>query len=379
MKIAIMTQPLGQNYGGIMQAWALQQVLKDMGYIPTTIDRQLNKKNIVYRSLRLGYRGTQKIIGNRVAPINFESNFKKILKLNLHFIDENINLSKTLDSEKKLSNHFKNETYDAVIVGSDQTWRPKYSPNIKNFFLDFIENENILKIAYATSFGVDNWEFNKEDTKLCADLAKKFDAISVREDSGIQLCREYLGVNANHVLDPTLLLTSDRYKTLYKNNTFNEKNKIYTYILDPNDWKHKIVEETKKTLNLPTYSHQPKYNLTNLVSKNIDDYHMPSIEGWLAGFANSSFVITDSFHGTVFSILFNKPFLSLINSDRGSSRFHSLTKSLHLESRLIEKRNAGNIDKLITEHINYNQVSQKLLELREYSLETLSKFLKNED
>ena len=214
MKIAIMTQTLGKNYGGIMQAWALQQVLKKEGHEPVTIDRQPAPKSQLYQVARLGYRTLQKTFGKRHAPINLERYLPFILQNTHAFIDQHLSMSERIDSNAKLKAHFERECYDAVIVGSDQTWRPCYSPNIKNFFLDFLQGSDIKRIAYASSFGVDKWEFDKAQTKQCCKLAKMFDAVSVREDSGIDLCREHLGVDAEHVLDPTMLIGIGDYERL---------------------------------------------------------------------------------------------------------------------------------------------------------------------
>ena len=100
--------------------------------------------------------------------------------------------------------------YDAFIVGSDQVWRPSYNQHLEQAFLNFTENwKNVKRIAYAASFGVDNWEFTKKQTKECKRLVQKFDFVSVREDTAVNLCKEHLGIEATHVLDPTLLLSAD--------------------------------------------------------------------------------------------------------------------------------------------------------------------------
>ncbi|MOA02878.1 Polysaccharide pyruvyl transferase [compost metagenome] len=248
-----------------------------------------------------------------------------------------------------------------MIVGSDQTWRPQYSPNIENFFLDFLEGIEIKRIAYASSFGVDEWEFNEEQTRRSAALAKQFDAISVREDSGVELCRKFLGVESTHVLDPTLLLEKETYAALYRNKEILGRQGIYTYILDQADWKDQIVETAKQVLCKPQYNNQPKVDISNLTTENLSDYKMPSLEGWIKGFADADFVITDSFHGTVFSIIFNKPFISLINRDRGASRFYSILDKLGLsDRRLLATFDEKSLENLLVKPVNYADVSKKL-------------------
>ena len=364
MKIAIMTQPLGKNYGGIIQAWALQQVIKNTGHEPVTIDRQSDAKGPFYRASRLGYRIFQKVQGKRKVPINFERHFPYILQHTLSFVDQHLRMSEPLDSTTKLKLHFEREHYDAVIVGSDQTWRPKYSPSIGNFFLDFLQDLNIKRVAYATSFGVDEWEFTEEQTRRCTQLAKQFDAISVRENTAVDLCKNYLGVKATHVLDPTLLVERQAYEALFKTKQIPVRQGIYTYILDQAEWKSQVVETAKLVLNKPQYSNQPKTAASNLVSKNLSDYFMPSLEGWVQGFADADFVITDSYHGTVFSIIFNKPFITLINPGRGVTRFSSLLGELGLMDRLVTDYDQAKIDKLSKQEINYPQVNVNLQRIK---------------
>lgn len=356
MKIAIMTQPLGKNYGGIMQAWALQQVLKRMGHEVVTIDRQPDEPSLVYRAARFAKRVGLKAVGKRKAPINLEKHLPTILQHTKSFIDQHLTMSEPLYSTQQLRGHFDRENYDAVIVGSDQTWRPKYSPNIYNFFLDFLEDKKILRIAYASSFGVDEWEYTEEQTKRCAELAKKFDAISVREDSGVELCRKYLGVEATHVLDPTMLLDKEDYLQLIGPDRPNKKKQgVYTYFLDKAPEKLMRAERFAKELGGPVYSCQANYNIGEGKSSSLKDFVMPDIRDWLAGFGNARLVLTDSFHGAVLSIMLNRPFWVVINEQRGSARFESLLSSTgHKDSILnAQNLNMSMPDEELSESQNY--------------------------
>ncbi|MGQ4879998.1 polysaccharide pyruvyl transferase family protein [Billgrantia sp. LNSP4103-1] len=377
MKIAIMTQPLGKNYGGIIQAWALQQVLKKAGHEPVTIDRQEEAKGPAYHAVRLGYRLLQQVLGKRKAPIHFERHMPFIYQHTHAFIDQQLSMSEPLGSTAELKAHFKSEQYDAVIVGSDQTWRPRYSPNIENFFFDFLQGSDIKRIAYASSFGVDKWEFTEEQTRRCAALAKQFDAISVREKSGVALCRNHLGVEATHVLDPSLLLERHDYEDLYKSKELPVRKGIYTYILDQSEWKGQVVQTAKQILKKPQYSNQPKLVMSKSSARNLNDCKMPRLENWLKGFAEADLVITDSFHGTVFSIIFNKPFISLVNPSRGASRFLSLANELGLEWRLLTEYDEKSVIKLLHTPINFNHVIKNLETLRNKSTDFLCKELAN--
>lgn len=334
MKIAIMTQPLGRNFGGIMQAWALQKVLSRMGHQVITIDRQADKPNFIYLFARFLYR---KLIikSNQKIESEIYSNYK--FDRTHRFIISNIIMSGRLDSVSKLKAHFDKEKYDAVIVGSDQVWRPKYSPDIKNFFLDFVAEKKIKRIAYAASFGVDEWEFNIKQRDKCAILIKKFNFISVREDSGVNLCSKYFNVSAEHVLDPTLLLDKSDYENLIGEERLKEKSSgLYTYFLDPAPEKTIFAQKMSAKTGEEIYSCQNEnYVDDKNISENFKADVMADPIDWLAGFANAKYVLTDSFHGMVFSLIFEKPFSVIINNERGAARFSSLIDVLNLPSSCI--------------------------------------------
>lgn len=378
-KIAILTQPLGKNYGGIIQNYALQQVLKNIGHDPVTINRHKNKE---YSDLKI-FLYDLKMKKNRAFKNSnaFYQNLTSKERLQIYdnnfiFITKYLTITKKLDTNQKFYQFFTENKYDAIIVGSDQTWRPEYSPNIDNYFLDFYENypqNKIIKIAYASSFGTAEWEFSNSQTQRAKILVKQFDAISVREDSGIHLCSEYLDVNAEETLDPTMLLTKEEYRKLYSNLHSEERSGIFTYVLDQSAEKKMIIKEISSKLKLDIFHNQPKSS--SLISKkDIAEIAYPTLELWLKAFDDADFVITDSFHGTVFSILFNKPFIAIANINRGASRFTSLLKKLGLESRLIFGADELD-DALIQDKIDYEKVNLKLEMLRNESLDFLNKNL----
>lgn len=371
-KIAILTQPLGHNYGGLMQAWALQQILKRLGYDVVTIDRQWNKKSALYLFVRLAYRAISKIIGKRKAPILIEKAEPIIFEYTRSFMADHIVMSEPVYSTSELLQHFDKAKYNAVIVGSDQTWRPKYSPCIENFYLDFLKENRLKKVAYASSFGVDEWEYSPVQTKTCAELARLFDAVSVREDSGVDLCKKYLGIEAEHVLDPTLLLTKEDYRKLIGEEKLSQNHSgIYTYILDKTSDKEKFIHKIADQLNESVFNCQAKTKLAD--SKSIEDCIMPDPKDWLAGFANAKYVITDSFHGMVYAITFNKPFVVIGNKARGVARFTSLLQKLDLSERLIFDLKA---DYDFKGNINWDNVETLKKSYIKHSMNYLQKAMK---
>lgn len=255
----------------------------------------------------------------------------------------------------------KEKDYDAIVVGSDQVWRPPYYSQIEGAFLNFSKGWNIRRIAYAPSFGVDNWEYTDEQTEECRRLLRCFDAVSVREESGVTLCRKYLGRDAEWVLDPTMLLDAKDYAKLFQlAGTLPSKGNLLCYILDESPRTKTLIDNVAESLNLKAFR----------VNSQVEDYNaslecciQPPVESWIRGFHDAQFVVTDSFHACVFSILFRKQFVVAGNAGRGLSRIKSLLGMLGLESRHVDERTdfrgLGNID--------YNKVHDRLKTRKEQS------------
>ena len=232
-----------------------------------------------------------------------------------------------------------------------------YTPNIYNSFLDFCENiKGIKRIAYAASFGVTEWEFNEEQTQECARLASLFDAVSVREVSGIELCREHLNVDAKHVLDPTLLLEKEDYIKLIKSEDCKSNGNMFCYILDNNSEIQQAIHKIEQKQGMKSFMVKAK-KVGNHIPKDeeVNDYVKPSVNKWIRAFVDAEMVFTDSFHGCVFSIIFNKPFWVIGNKERGNARFDSLLKLFDLESRRIDVSEINDIN--LTEPVDWVKVN----------------------
>lgn len=373
MKVAILTQPLGKNYGGIIQNYALQVSISKLGGEPITLQRVHSKPSMVKLAVRLILRFLKRLKGSWKAPLYVEKHQNYFYKNTHHFIEQYINISKPIDNSSDLKNEFEQGQFLAVVVGSDQTWRPMYSPDIANYFLDFVEQDSVIKVAYASSFGVDVWEYDESKTLQCAELVKKFDAVAVREVSGVALCEKYLGIHSEHVLDPTLLLTKEEYTALiegYSNNKYSDG--IFTYWLDKNSTKLSATTKIAKNLGLVTYTCYSHCSPNDMSSSNLDDYVLPPLQEWLSSFADAKLVLTDSFHGMVFSIIFEKEFFVVANKSRGASRFESLLRDLNLSDRLLNDASLLEEAKNKSKPIDYATVNQKLGLLRESSLAFLN-------
>ena len=327
MKIAVFSLPLNTNYGGILQAYALQKVLQHLGHSPVLLER----KRLV--CIPAG-------IKNKFVYAIAKHFFKKesLLQVVSEQVDSFINEYIYIRKEPNLERHLDTETYDAYIVGSDQVWRPIWGNRMSDYFLEFAnQNSSIIKIAYAASFAVDDWEFTPSETEMYKPLAQQFNTISVREKSGIKLCRQYFNVEAVQMLDPTLLLEKSHYELLVKekNEPKNHGN-MFCYILDDSPEKQQLVNIMAKQLSATVYDVKKTVNtrLMQLIL-NKKRYQVPAVTKWLRAFMDAEYVITDSFHGCVFSIIFNKPFWTIGNAGRGMARFTSLLELFHLEDRII--------------------------------------------
>lgn len=385
MKILVLTQPLHTNYGGLLQAYALQQVLKSMGHAVVT-DRIGVVKNLSLwsRVLRFAYHAIRFYIlkDYRYYPyrylfssFNKEKKAQKIISINMRrFVDIYIDTIDFFAGDVKLLCD-KMKHFDAIVVGSDQVWRASMS-DIPTYFLSFTKAVNVKRIAYAASFGTDDLnEYSKMDMKIASESIKLFDAISVREESGVHLCRDYFKMDAVHVLDPTMLLSKDDYlKLIEEEDKPCSENILLTYVLDRTQEKNDIIQRVGEALHLTSCENGAVKYFSNVVESNVSECIYPSVSRWVAGFRDAQFVVTDSFHGTVFSIIFNKPFVAILNSKRGSSRFISLLSVLGLENRLISTTND-----LLEEHlkpIDYTEVNKILNDWRYLSISFMERHLK---
>jgi polysaccharide pyruvyl transferase WcaK-like protein len=375
MRFGILTQPLHNNYGGLLQAYALKEVLQSMGHEVIIINRQ-SKKVSTFR--KYGSVVKSILIGRTIAPnVLLNESFKEeISRETRKFREKYIPNLTHLITDNEGMQDLNNMGFDAYVVGSDQCWRPRYSPSIRNYFLDFAINDNRVKrIAYAASFGVSQWEFSNEDTDVCRELLKKFNAISVREDSAIDLIKNKLGRDdAIHVLDPTMLLSKEHYNNLRESEKIPDSpGNLNVYVLDKTPEKDKLVRQIEVKLQLKAFEVLPvkKINEQKVTKDNIEDFVYQNPAVWIRGFQDANFVVTDSFHGTVFSILHNVPFVVIGNIERGLSRFQSLLKLFGLEDRLITDVDPIKIEYFTDKKIDWARVNKILDKEREKSLEFL--------
>ena len=340
MKIAILTLPLINNYGGILQAYAMQEALKELGFEAKVL--RLISKN---KTLSLAY---CKFLVAKVIKFKKYKNIKfqpVYLKDTLEFVNKNLNVTAKIFNKNNFSNVLKKEKFDGIVLGSDQVLRPIYwqFKDYENCLLKC--DDKFKKIIYAGSFGSKEVN-NLEKLKSVFD---NFKSISVREISGVKLCKKHFGVNdAKWVLDPTLLAHKSIYEKFFCETK--AENKIFAYILDSNEKTSQILREVSERENLG-------------VCEVNDNVNRISIEEWISSIAKAKFVITDSFHGCVFSIIFNKPFFAFVNEARGNARLESLFEMFELKDRIINSSKDISLDK----KIDYERVNQILLKQKEFA------------
>lgn len=374
MKIGILTHPLETNYGGLLQAFALQKVLRDMGHEVLTIDRhnRPHYSNIAFHLLSYAKRLKDRYVNKKIVspcwnPFIDEKTYQIISQNTTRFIEKNINVTRKVWTEN-LSEIDNEYIFDAYVVGSDQVWLPSYCPES---FLNFVRRKGVLKIFYAASAGRTSFADNRILREECRKLATDFDGISVREEKLRELSIKYLGKDAEWVLDPTLLLSPDDYIGLTDLGNIS-CNKVFSYILDKNEVKTNIINKICDLEGKTIYWANVKQYYKKGVSMDLEECIFPSVESWLNNIIHSSYVVTDSFHGTVMAILFNKPFITICNNKRGASRFLSLLSMFGINNRIVN--NYDDVELVYNTPIDYSIINSILNIKRTQSLAYLKNY-----
>lgn len=353
----ILTHAIFHNFGGLLQAYALQTAVQRIGIQCRTIDYlQRNWCDWMHAQgprakCRYWLTLVRMLLGSRkdwtpryLLPClakPFKSRFMNLLPLD--------------DGRKRIS-RLKNGR--PFIVGSDQVWRGQYAREMESlpfFFLDFATQEQRRRsIAYAASFGSDEWEGTPEETAECARLIKEFKAVSVREHSGIRLCREVFGVEAVQMPDPTLLLEAEDYSRVIRRWWTRRLPEPFlaVYLLDETVEKCALTQAVAGSAKL-----YPQQLTAHGDAARAMDRIPLSVPQWLRCMRDCESVLTDSFHGCVFAIIFNKPFVCLGNEARGSARFDSLLGTFGLQDRLLTNPTAEQVAECMRTPIDRERVN----------------------
>lgn len=327
---AIINYWYATNYGAVLTCYALQEILKQVGY----------KTKVI----------------NYSPTTNIDKEKQPLFE---EFVRKHLNLTQKMYSYKYLINL--NKSVKNFITGSDQVFRGSYNSRDEIYYLGFVNKTN-KKIAAAASFGINKPDGGFYSKMLAKVLIPLFDYVSVREKDGAELMKNYYKTNAAWILDPVFLY--DGWHGLINNSERKDKNYIAEYILDKNE----------KTGN---YAKQVA-NILNKTTLNLNDKDNVSPFDWLWLIKNSDFVLTDSFHGACFAIIFNKPFICFVNKQRGMSRFDTLAEAFNIKDRFIDEADDNLLKNLVEEKIDYKTVNEIINFEKERSLIWLKSAIEGE-
>lgn len=357
MKIGILTFQTTNNYGAILQSYALQYVLKEFGHCPETIDYRCEYISKPYRFKNLKNKGVAGYLFSLIGYICYlprtksSNQFRKYLRYSRPYSSEDL---------FRVGND-----YDMYIVGSDQVWNYRLTNGDMHYLLDFVEDDR-KKFSYAASIGVS--EITGKLVENYQKLLHQFHMISVREKQGAEIVFGLTGRKAEVVLDPTLLLSAKEWLRVAKLPQIEEKY-ILVYQLGISKKLIKFTKNLSKKTGLKViYIPFPLGG----VLKATCQWHIGPAE-WLGLFYKASYIVTDSFHGTVFSILFNKQFYTEASGQHKGvgSRLFNLLSTFQLTERFIDNNMLLDAD----DTVDYEFVNKILEKERKASMEFLQSIL----
>lgn len=351
MKVVTVTFHYSINYGAVLQCYALQRKIMNMGHDTEVLNYAIDEldrlqhifkitpsKNIIKRMLSFIKQGIRYIIhyNKNKDQIQKEKKFKEFLK-------KNIKLTKKVKGINDANNYI--SKIPAVIIGSDQVWNPRITYGYDDIY--YLKEYNGRKISYAASLGEE-----KEDSSITNeyyDLISQFDYISVRENSGKLFLEKKIGNDIEVNIDPAFLLKKNDYCNIAKN--IKEKDYVLVYSVEENEKFIKIVNRMSNELNIDfiVLNKDSRYN------KSIK-YYNAGVDDFLGLIKNAQYVLTNSFHGVAFSIIFEKKFWVYPHSKRPERVANLLTK-LEISNRII---NENFCVKDMTGNLNYKEINKKI-------------------
>lgn len=370
MKVGMMTWFQYHNYGTALQVVALSKTLDAMGHMPfvihytpkTQVVKQ-HKNGVLADSISKAVTRIKSHPYHRYQETQREEKFT-------HFYEEYLHFTASCNILPKLEGL--NSEFDAFVCGSDQIWSPScFDPH---YFLDFVSDERKM-IAYAPSVGLSSIEDKNIEAQI-KKLASRFEHISTREASGSEIIEDLVGKEVKTVLDPTFLLMDNDWRQLSSEMGKDRSPYLLVYMLGTNEQYWKEIYRIAERLHLQV----------KVIPVFFKDLHRTGCiqeavgpEDFLSLVDGADYICTDSFHGTVFSIIFNKRFTVFERFKKGdalnqNSRIYNILSLLHLEERLIcDKRS----QEKIVEDIDYAKVNEILSSLRQQSLSYLQNALHN--
>lgn len=358
-RIGIITYHRSHNYGAQLQAYATRTALEQMGYQAEVIDcNRIGEDDRLFFWNFNNIKGFLGSLRNNLLSLLSE---KKRQRLFSAFSEQKIGLSAPCPTRAELEQIC--SRYDAVITGSDQVWHPQICEGDTTFFLDLpLRREQ--KIAYAPSFGVS--EYSAEETAKYMPLINDIGHLSAREEAGQELIRRHLGRDAPLVLDPTMLLTREDWDTLARPSPY-QHYLLYFTILDEPPATDALVRRiaAERKLRIVRIG-----RVKDIMKRGFINARGNGPQEFLGLVRDADFIVTSSFHGSVFSILYQKDFLCVPNNNNRNSRLETLVRRLGLESRLVHDVNQYRAD-AARPAIDYTTANERLARGRDESLEFL--------
>ncbi len=324
------------NYGALLTAYAMQDLVKSLGFSAKLLDTGRYKND------------------KRYINSYMETFAKKYL-----------DVTKEYNSLKKCRKAAKN--FKGIILGSDQVLRLEYTKDYLDKFLLSFADTNIRKIAISASFGISKEKYikdtKKKDIKNVKKALSQFDFLSSRELSGKDIFSDIFNLYSELIIDPVFLIDREKYDSIAETSNFNAKNKIVSYILEKNEKYKDLYEYFEKELNA---------SVEILDRRN----GTCTVEDWLKAIRDCKLFITDSFHGVCFALIFNKPFICIDNITRGSSRLDSIAELFRIKEFIYR-----DINELYKNPINldydYTQINKNIAEQKERCVNLITNVLKN--
>ncbi len=317
------------NYGSVLQAYALSMQLKNMGYMPEIINLRNQAQLDAYKVFQVKGTGLKKIIHFLYATVNYPAMRHRAKEFE-RFINHVLPVTK---KEFSCGEELRESTdYDIYLTGSDQVWNPACQDFESAYYLDFVSN-GAKRIAYAPSLG--KAEFSEEHKQLIATLLKNIDFVSCREEEGVSLLRTLTDKSVVQVCDPVVLLGREKWVQFAKEPKI-KKPYILTYFLENNHGGKQYLKELQEKLGYQVICLNEDIRD---IGKGYKHKIGTSPEEFVGLFKNAAFVYTNSFHGTAFSTIFNRPFLTIIGkqdeANNNDSRKINYLKMLGLEDRIL--------------------------------------------
>lgn len=369
MKIGIMTFHSASNHGAALQAYALQTYLQKMGHEPFFINYHMGRSFPIRLFQYIGRTpsSTMEKLNNQLRTRSFLRFQRTYLKVGETDYFDHIQLQKNPPS------------CDVYICGSDQVWNPnliKLEKDENAFWLNF-GNNTVRRVAYAASFGV--YKIEEDLIKKYANYVKRFDFVSVREKEAVEIIRNLGKEKAIQAPDPTLLIDQKDYQRVYMGSMPTQADYLFSYHLRTSKSPFMPIEQINETvLNKLKFDKTYKaYSVSLLYNILHQRYISPS--KWLAFLRQSRFVVTNSFHGTIFSLIYHRPFIVLLKKGTSAgmnSRITSLLDVVGLQHRAVVDYDRKAIEELCREDIDWNKTDTKLQEFKEVGYNFLARALK---